>query len=174
MKKETMEALKFEEEQLVKKIKIYSERGEYGTYKNLVQALERILYLQERFEEDSKAQWNKYKMVKHGKEIDVISIWNDEIENYRVFEIKEEITDSNQNNINNNEIFDVTDYMLIYKKDILIFDFDIFFEYLKDIGKKSNILIFNENIYKIEEIILDYHLKCDDDMEYVAIKIKKI
>lgn len=160
MKKETMEALKFEEEQLVEKIKVSSERGEFGTYKNLVQALERILYLQERFQEISKTMWSKYKMVKEGKEIDVVSIWEqqgDKVQNQRVFEIKEEI-------INDKNVFDITDYVMEYKytnkndRNIMTSEIkrinlkinrDVYYKYLNKDIKCDKRVIFEGKTYRI-------------------------
>lgn len=152
MKKETMEALKFEELELVKKIKKANENGEFGTYKNLVQALERILYLQERFQEVSKTMWSKYKMVKEGKEIDVVSIWEqqgDKVQNQRVFEIKEEI-------INDEDIFNITDYVLMDKceneyKQIHIKE-DIYDKYLKEVILVGDKIKYNNKIYILDAI----------------------
>lgn len=153
MKKETMEALKFEEEQLVKKIKVSSEKGEFGTYKNLVQALERILYLQERFQENFRTMWSKYRMVKEGKEIDAISVWEqcgEKIKSQRVFEIKEEI-------LSNEYIFDITDYVLSigkywdeYKQ--IHIKGDIYDKYLKEIILEGYNVKYNNEIYSVDSI----------------------
>ncbi|MDC4245530.1 hypothetical protein [Clostridium perfringens] len=163
MNTETIKALKIEELELVKKIKKANENGEFGTYKNLVQALERILYLQERFQNTLKTEWCKYKKVKEGKEINVISIWEQQGEitkNKRVFEIKEEIIQK--------EFFDITNYVKdsdkrcygikgTYFNDdncemFLKIDKGLWDKYLNHKIKHDDKIIFEDKIYSISKI----------------------
>lgn len=163
MNTETIKALKIEELELVKKIKKTNENGDFGTYKNLVQALERILYLQERFQDVSKTEWRKHKIVKEGKEINVISIWEQQGEttkNKRVFEIKEEIIQK--------EFFDITNYVKdsdkrcygikgIYSNNdncemFIKIDKGLWDKYLNHKIKHDDKIIFEDKIYSILKI----------------------
>lgn len=78
------------------------EKGDIGTYKNLIQAYERILALQ-KDNKPSSDEWvqmySKYKtMDDNEKPISMVAIWEqkgDEIRRHRMFEVKREVKYNN-------------------------------------------------------------------------------
>lgn len=81
-------ALKNEQQLLLEKMKKAIDEDNIGTYKNLVQALERVTYLSQR--EEWVQKWSKYSC--ENKEY--VAVWEQkgsEIRNHRKFEIKGEI-----------------------------------------------------------------------------------
>ena len=96
---EKEEFLEHERLELQTRLSYSLEKGNIGTYKNLIQAYERILMLQSQEDKTSSNEWvqmySKYKtMDDNEKPISMVAIWEqkgDEIRRHRMFEVKREV-----------------------------------------------------------------------------------
>jgi len=86
---ETINSLKEEVKELNKRITITRENRDYGTYKNLIQALERVLHLISRY--DYQRYYSEYTTEMDGKQQKQVAIWeqngNGEIRNHKIWNV---------------------------------------------------------------------------------------
>lgn len=95
---ELLTSLKKEQTELLKKIEDKRKSGDYGTYKNLINALKEVVYLIERYDREPLEKpitWElKYSNYKTDDNIPMISVWeqnnNGEIRNTKQFRLYDE------------------------------------------------------------------------------------
>lgn len=95
---ELLTSLKKEQTELLKKIEDKRKSGDYGTYKNLINALKEVVYLIERYDREPLEKpitWElKYSNYKTDDNIPMISVWeqndNGEIKNTKQFRLYDE------------------------------------------------------------------------------------
>ena len=153
------EFLERERQSIQDKLELTLQRNDVNTYKNLIQAYERILTLQS--QEDKWTQmYSKYETRSNDKEdfIPVVSTWEqkgEEIRNHRIFEISREIDNKEY------ELYFEAEYRMNSKREPIFSECNIYFneeiiklsgnmegisEYIINLTKDKKVKIYGEDI----------------------------